>query len=124
MFFACVRFSRVALVGVVLLIPHFARAQSVPEPPTGVGSDLADNCPTGLIDWNASVGATFYQVYVEQAFPPWTGGGLISTVSGTEAWYRYQLGGHPYMFGVAACNASGCSPIATTYSGVSPYVCP
>lgn len=123
MFLARIRFFLMALVGVVLLIPHFARAQSVPEPPTGVGADLDSSCPFALVTWNASLGATFYQVYVESAFPPWTGGGLFHSGPALQTKYRYNFG-QPYQFGVAACNASGCSPVATTFSGVSPSVCP
>lgn len=112
-----------ALVGVVLLTPHFARAQSVPEPPTGVNADLDSRCPFAFITWNASLGATFYQVYVESALPPWSGGGLAYSGSALQTKYRYQFG-QPYQFGVAACNASGCSQVATTFAGDSPTECP
>jgi hypothetical protein len=118
-----IRCFLMALGGGVLLIPHFAGAQSLPDPPTGVSGDLDSTCPLALITWNASLGATFYQVYVESAYPPWTGGGLLYSGSALRTKYRYQYG-QPYQFGVAACNASGCSQISTIFAGVSPTECP
>jgi hypothetical protein len=123
MFPARTRFFLMALLGVVLLIPHFARAQSVPQPPTGVGGDLDTDCPFALVTWDATHGATFYQAYVESALPPWSGGGMFYSGSALKARYRYQYG-QPYQLGVAACNASGCSPIATSFAGFSPLMCP
>jgi hypothetical protein len=120
---ARIRFFLMALAGVVLLIPHFARAQNVPPPPTGVGANLDNSCPFAIITWDASPGAAFYQVYVEQAFPPWTGGGLFHSGTALQTKYRYVFS-QPYQFGVAACNATGCSQVATTFPGVSPNMCP
>jgi hypothetical protein len=100
-------------------------AGPLPSPPDLVSWDTSE-CPYAVVSWDASAGATYYQLYSQTAASPWNRNyaGLMYTGPNTQR--RFHPGpNQTYKFKVAACNSYGCSAFSTsTGGGTMPSPCP
>jgi hypothetical protein len=89
---------------------------SIPDPPASIAASDGDYWDQILITWSSSPGATYYNLYRENA--------LIA--SGSQTSYKDVTpnirGGRFYHYSVAACNALGCSAKSTSDAGSLKYI--
>ncbi|MBC7221175.1 hypothetical protein H5T55_06905 [Candidatus Bipolaricaulota bacterium] len=93
----------------------YAHGEGVPEVPTGVSATDGLYTDRVRVTWNASPGATSYEVWRDVAQGgPYT---LRGTVAGTTYDDLDASPGVVYWYKVKACNPSGCSAFSAADSG-------
>jgi pseudomonalisin len=97
-----------------------------PQAPAHVTANANVDCPEIFVSWPASVDATSYKLFQEQANLPWVSGGGGLVWSGTALGADVSVTPHlNYLWKVEACNANGCSLLsASTASAIMPRMCP
>jgi fibronectin type 3 domain-containing protein len=87
-------------------------ATTVPNTPSGLG--VAGATETSLVvSWNASTGATSYELHRDgDGTPVYTGGALTFTDTG-------RVGGSSYSYRVQSTSTSGSSPLSSAAAGIT-----
>ena len=87
---------------------------AIPNPPSGVSASNGTYTHRVEVTWNASPGATYYEIYRSVLlYGGFTKVGGSVTTSGSD--YSGEPG-RDYYYRVAACNSEGCSTYLSSYS--------